>query len=237
MPPTEPKRRARLIDSDEVDEYIRARRNERARLSASALRQDVLSADAEFTWEMPRETALRRRLLDDDVSYGEVLEVTVDDAWRAAAAARHAAPRAVEQSLDEWGERVADPQLRPVAASGPRSVSEGGRDREADRLWASAPVSGAAPSTGDDLGLASVTLAGAAPPAGLAGVPTPLAGSPQRRTVVITGRGAERYPVPRRHYSAGLRPYERAGFKPDRVALWAVVLCLALLIGAVASSH
>ena len=81
----------------------------------------------------------------------------------------------------------------------------------------------------------SATLAQSAPAGGLAGLSTSLAAPAQRRTVVITGRGAERYPVPRRHYSAGLRPYERAGFKPDRVALWAVVLCLALLIGAVAS--
>ena len=150
MPPTEPKRRARLSESDEVDDYIRARRNERAQRSAYALGQDVLSADAEFTWEMPRETASRRRrLLADDVSYGEVLELTVDDAWRAAAAARHAAPRAVERSLDEWGERIADPHRGPVAAPGPRSVSErGDRDWEAEPLSASAPVSAASPQVG-----------------------------------------------------------------------------------------
>jgi hypothetical protein len=58
-----------------------------------------------------------------------------------------------------------------------------------------------------------------------------------RRTVVITGRGSERYVAPRRSYTAGLKRHERAGFKPDRVALWAFVLCLALLLGAIASSH
>jgi len=58
-----------------------------------------------------------------------------------------------------------------------------------------------------------------------------------RRTVVITGRGAERYPAPRRGYESRLRPHERSGFKPDRVAMWAVLLGVALLLAAVTSAH
>jgi len=58
-----------------------------------------------------------------------------------------------------------------------------------------------------------------------------------RRTVVITGRGAERYAQPRRTYSSGLRPHERAGFRPDRLAMWAFLLALVLLLVAVTSSH
>jgi hypothetical protein len=54
-----------------------------------------------------------------------------------------------------------------------------------------------------------------------------------RRTVVITGRGAERYPAPRRRPSSDVRFHERAGFNPDRTAMWAVLLGLALLIGCV----
>jgi len=55
-----------------------------------------------------------------------------------------------------------------------------------------------------------------------------------RRTVVITGRGDERYvPAPRRS-SAGLRFHERSGFSPDRAGLWAVLLGIALVIGAIA---
>lgn len=55
-----------------------------------------------------------------------------------------------------------------------------------------------------------------------------------RRTVVITGRGAERYSPPsRRRQASELRFHERSGFNPDRTAMWAVLLGLALLIGCV----
>jgi hypothetical protein len=58
---------------------------------------------------------------------------------------------------------------------------------------------------------------------------------PSRRTVVITGRGAERYSVgSRRHAEAGLAFHERSGFNPDRVAMWAVLLGIALLLGCIA---
>lgn len=60
---------------------------------------------------------------------------------------------------------------------------------------------------------------------------------PTRRTVVIKGHGHGHYTPPRGGYEARLRPHERSGFKPDRVALWAVLLGLALLLGAVTSSH
>lgn len=55
-----------------------------------------------------------------------------------------------------------------------------------------------------------------------------------RRTVRITGRGAERnLPVAR----PTLRRHERAGFKPDRAALWAVVLGIFLILVAATSAH
>jgi len=66
-----------------------------------------------------------------------------------------------------------------------------------------------------------------------------------RRTVQITGRGAERN-LPsvthraERNLPAGsptLRRHERAGFKPDRAAMWAVVLGLLLILVAAASAH
>jgi hypothetical protein len=65
----------------------------------------------------------------------------------------------------------------------------------------------------------------------------PVAAPQERRTVVIRGRGAERYPTPRRGYESHLRRHERSGFKPDRVALWAVLLGVALLLAAVTSAH
>ena len=61
-----------------------------------------------------------------------------------------------------------------------------------------------------------------------------------RRTVTITGRGAERY-NPRLEPGARSRPqrrrHERTGFRPDRTALWAVVLGVALLLLATTTSH
>lgn len=54
------------------------------------------------------------------------------------------------------------------------------------------------------------------------------------RTVVITGHGGERQvPMGRRRRDSDLRIHERAGFNPDRVAMWAVLLGVALLLGAI----
>lgn len=56
-----------------------------------------------------------------------------------------------------------------------------------------------------------------------------------RRTVLITGRGDERYlPAPRQRRSSELRFHERSGFSPDRGGLWAVLLGIALVIGCIA---
>jgi hypothetical protein len=56
-----------------------------------------------------------------------------------------------------------------------------------------------------------------------------------RRTVIITGRGDSRYMLASaRRRSSELRFHERTGFNPDRIAMWAVLLGIALLIGAVA---
>lgn len=63
------------------------------------------------------------------------------------------------------------------------------------------------------------------------------AGVPGRRTVMIQGRGAERYtPNPERRRPPR-RPHERAGFKPDRIAMWAVLLGVVLILVAATSSH
>jgi hypothetical protein len=64
-------------------------------------------------------------------------------------------------------------------------------------------------------------------------------GVPGRRTVTIRGRGSERYTPPAR--GRGRRPseraYERPGFRPDKVAMWAVLMCLVLVLVAATSSH
>jgi hypothetical protein len=64
-------------------------------------------------------------------------------------------------------------------------------------------------------------------------------GVPGRRTVTIRGRGSERYTPPPRGRSRrpSERVYERAGFRPDKVALWAVLMGVVLVLVAATSSH
>jgi hypothetical protein len=64
-------------------------------------------------------------------------------------------------------------------------------------------------------------------------------GVPGRRTVTIRGQGAERYSA-RPVDGSRRRPerrHEREGFRPDRAALWAVLLGLTLILVAVTSAH
>jgi hypothetical protein len=61
-------------------------------------------------------------------------------------------------------------------------------------------------------------------------------GVPGRRTITIRGQGAER-PVPRSARRPAERRYERAGFRPDRVAMWAVLLGVMLIVAAATSAH
>jgi hypothetical protein len=58
-----------------------------------------------------------------------------------------------------------------------------------------------------------------------------------RRTVTIHGHGAERYYPARSRRRPASRPYERPGFRPDRVAMWAVLLGFVLVLVAAATSH
>jgi hypothetical protein len=68
---------------------------------------------------------------------------------------------------------------------------------------------------------------------------SPSGGVPGRRTVTIRGQVPDhRYVTPRQ--SSRRRPerrYERSGFRPDRTALWAVLLGLMLILAAVTSAH
>jgi hypothetical protein len=58
---------------------------------------------------------------------------------------------------------------------------------------------------------------------------------PGRRTITITGQGAEGYAARRRRPQ---RPvHERPGFRPDRFAMWAVLLGVLLVLVAATSSH
>jgi hypothetical protein len=60
---------------------------------------------------------------------------------------------------------------------------------------------------------------------------TPEAPAPQRRTITITGQATP----PRRRPPRPL--HERAGSNPDRVALWAFLLGIALILVAAISAH
>lgn len=70
------------------------------------------------------------------------------------------------------------------------------------------------------------------------------AGVPGRRTVTITGHGEEAWhsrngtrPSRAARHQNHLKRHERAGFRPDRVAMWAVLLGVMLMLAAAASSH
>ena len=63
------------------------------------------------------------------------------------------------------------------------------------------------------------------------------AGVPGRRTVHIQGRGTERYSGGYERRRPVRRAHERDGFRPDRAAMWAVLLGLVLVLVAATSSH
>ncbi len=70
------------------------------------------------------------------------------------------------------------------------------------------------------------------------------AGGSERRTVTITGHGEEAWhsrngtrPSQAARHQHHLKRHERAGFRPDRVAMWAVLLGVMLMLAAAASSH
>jgi hypothetical protein len=132
-------------------------------------------------------------------------------------ARRYAAP---------WWEELDREAFREFPANGSRP----GRAR----------ASATAPIRIDDVAPAprSAAIAGApesriAPPRSPAPAPA-LTETNGRRTITIRGRGAERnLPVAR----PTLRRHERPGFRPDRAALWAVLLGLFLILVAAVSAH
>jgi len=136
---------------------------------------------------------------------------------------------------------AAAPPLQAAAHLRPREAAAP-RPRAAAPLRASAPASPArtpsaprveAPTAWIESGPPSTPSRAATP---RVAAPTPPSG---RRTVTIRGRGAERHlpwPGEARRRPAR-RPHERTGFRPDRVALWAVFLGMLLAAVAIASPH
>jgi hypothetical protein len=60
---------------------------------------------------------------------------------------------------------------------------------------------------------------------------------PGRRTITIQGRGSERYSPSLDRRRPHRKRHEREGFKPDRAAMWAVLLGVLLILVAATSSH
>jgi hypothetical protein len=139
--------------------------------------------------------------------------------------------------IPDW---LAAAEVDSAPASGAGAPSHASRANDASRAGLRGDVS-AADLRGDAFGadLASNTstagsLAAAAPP-----MATSPNGAPVRRTVTIRGRGAEGY-LPWPDASRGRpqrRAHERAGFRPDRLAMWAVLLGFLLVLVAILSAH
>jgi len=146
-------------------------------------------------------------------------------------------------------ERSAAPAVTPSpvarSESSDRSRSTAGRERStADRDWSSAGRERSTAdrdwsSAGRERSTADRDWSSAGRERSTADRERSTTGVPGRRTVTIHGHGTERY-VPPRSGSSRRRPerrYERAGFRPDRTAMWAVLLGLMLILAAAASAH
>lgn len=133
-------------------------------------------------------------------------------------------------SADELyrGDAGLEPRIREL----PQKRQPSSRSAEARRAATPRPVAAIAPRSpaGAPSRVAAIDSRSpaAAPSRALGGVPG-------RRTVTIRGRGAERTPV--RYGRPPTRRHERDGFRPDRVAMWAVLLGVLLVLVAVTSSH
>lgn len=166
--------------------------------------------------------------------------------------------------LDEWIAKVAEDRTRPSreerlirrqhAASDDASAAvrarsgaafrelsaaaartrDGAAFRERNATTArppSAPRPVRAPRTGD-----SAVRASAPAPARPRPAARTLEDPPERRTVTIRGQVADRYsPASRRR--ADVPRHARPGFQPDRVAMWAVLLGVILVLVAATSAH
>jgi hypothetical protein len=157
----------------------------------------------------------------------------VDEIWLEAEPARAGESREGRvRQLDDWSRER--PAQAAVAVLDPATEEfELDEDEFADDFDEGAPASPHDATTTPDQ-----YEVGATPTAGMEVIP---AAAPGRRTITITGRGAERSreSVAYSEQRAAARSHrrERPHRKPDRVAMWAVLLGLALAVGAATSSH
>jgi hypothetical protein len=153
--------------------------------------------------------------------------IHMDAAARTAPASR--APRIDDRDADEHvdidAELAALQTERPARRSGPENRRESGNRRvSGDRR------------EGEDRRATRPRESATAPAAGIALQPPPA-----RRTVQITGRPGAAPPLARlvevERRRPPRRPAERVGPRPDRIALWAVLLGFFLILVAATSSN
>jgi hypothetical protein len=152
-----------------------------------------------------------------------------EDSGRRLAEDRGLDARRVARSAPRQAVSAAARQAPPVAARPAEPVTRRPLARASAR-----PSQGPRPTASTE----SEPARGASRPAG----PTrPSArggtGVPGRRTVTIQGRGSERYSITPARRRPPRTLHERARFHPDRVAMWAVLLGVLLVLAAATSSH
>ncbi len=244
MPPRESLRQGTNAD---VDEYVRIRAIQGARAAKVGGRTPIV--DADISWdEVPARRSRRRHPVAAADDWG----LAESNAWvvepqpasersrsrreqgrrgRSAQAGRDGPPsnrEAAHQSSGDWSpwedrvspDRNGEAAETPAAESDQRPLADEGDIGAARIDRAVADGASIAPPASDDIWEDRPSRPG------------------ERRTIVITGRGTERSLPPRqRGWEASLPLHERSGFKPDRVAMWAVLLGVILLLVAAASSH
>ena len=143
--------------------------------------------------------------------------------------------RAWEDSVMRETARESAPEstttLRPIAPVRPAPARQPASARALAPVRAIAPAPAAVPEFDDVLDdflaedpIESVPAVPLAPPA--------------RRTVTITGTGVvDRLQPPAVRRRAAQRAYERPSFRPDRTAMWAVFLCVLMILAAALSAH
>ncbi|HZO79416.1 MAG TPA: hypothetical protein VFB39_15340 [Solirubrobacteraceae bacterium] len=117
------------------------------------------------------------------------------------------------------------------SSAGSRALATRSQDRYRRQVGGGDPAGGASRVTPRERNLRAVP--DSSPGEGAGSTATP------RRTIVIRGQVADRYVTPRSHSS---RRYSITGsygirVRPERAALWAVLLGLALVIVALASAN
>ena len=176
-----------------------------------------------------------------------------DEVWQEAFARREPARpsrerrlRAIDGDLPDWLVETTGKTLADAASwSVPRPAGRETPVAQAPAGWETAAAQ--TPAAQTTAALPFDPRMSAEPPTPVvpaasaqAGAASAQAGAaPARRIVKIQGRGAERnLPLPD---SSRRRPprraYERTGFRPDRLAMWAVMLGFLLVLIAIVSAH